>query len=612
MGEASMDMHGDRGATSTFWQLYDWNERTFWNSLTKKLMSFLLLFFIDTVYLGIYLRQKGEVAAELKKSGAATEVLQRIDALLDNGLYLMIGLTVVALCWNVLQILYIRYLILRPVRVITTIFDEIARGEGDFSRNLPTITHDELRTLAESYNRFADKMRQIISEVRKMSVNISRDAVVVKGSVSSTAKRASQQGEIAESVFGASTESVRAIREISSSAEVIAHATDDNLQTARDSLEEMREIVRKVDSVSTRLNRFNDTVTNLGERSASIRDIATLIKEIADQTNLLALNAAIEAARAGEQGRGFAVVADEVRKLAERVNQATQEITNNIGGMTALVQNTQAENSEINDDIRQTSEVVKRSAGGFEKMVVDFENTSGQLSRIAAAMDQLDATNGNVHDAVTQMHKLSTEVAGSMGSSEKFTIQLAAATESVQELVSRFKIGRGAFDFNVERAREFRDAVQDKLQEMQRGGTNIWDRNYRPIAGTEPQKYEVSYLRTFEQQVQPLLEDALAKLQGGIYTLVIDTKGYGPIHNLKFSKPLTGDAAADLVGNRTKRIWSDPTGQRGAKNTQPLMVQTYARDTGEILSEINMPIAVDGRIWGNVRVGVDSNVLLSQ
>src|SRR5574343_1455101 len=182
----------------------------------------------------------------LRNSGANAESMQRISTMMDQGLNLMIGLTVVALLWNVLQITYIRYLILRPIRLISTIFDEIGRGEGDFSRNLTTITHDELRTLAESYNRFADKMREIISEVRKMSVNIAREAVVVKKTVSSTAMRATQQGEIANAVFGASTEATQAIHEVSSATELISNSTDANLGTARSSLDEMREIVSKV------------------------------------------------------------------------------------------------------------------------------------------------------------------------------------------------------------------------------------------------------------------------------------------------------------------------------------------------------------------------------
>lgn len=591
-------------------KLYDWNERTFWNSLTKKLMSFLLLFFIDVGYLGIYIHQKGVIAAEISKAGVATVVLQRISESLDQGLLLMIALTAVALCWNVLQIVYIRYLILRPVRMISTIFDEIGRGEGDFSRNLPTITHDELRTLAEAYNRFADKMREIISEVRKMSVNIAREAVVVKRTVSSTAERAGRQGEIASAVFGASSEAMQAIHEVSNSTELISHSTDANLATARLSLNEMHEIVSKVHLVSDKLSTFNATVDHLAQRSDSIRQIAGLIKDIADQTNLLALNAAIEAARAGEMGRGFAVVADEVRKLAERVNVATQEISENIGGMISLVRETQSENESINHDIKQTRVVVERSSTEFQRMVGDFERTGDQLNQIAAAMEQLTATNGQVHEAVTQVHELSLEVSGSMQASEESTQTLSRATESVQELVSRFKIGRGAFDFNVDQARNFRDAIQRRLEQMANEGVNVWDQNYQPQPGTNPQKYEVSYCRAFEQQIQPILGSALAGLQGGVYTLIIDTRGYGAIHNQKYSRPLTGNYESDLVGNRTRRIWEDVTGQRGAKNTLPLLVQTYARDTGEILSEINMPIMVTGRHWGAVRVGCESAVLL--
>ncbi len=594
----------------TFRRLYDWSERTFWNSLTKKLMSFLLLLLIDIVYLGIYLRQKSDIEERLRAGNMSADVLQGIVDSLNQGLTLMLMLTGVALCWNVLQILYIRHLILRPVRLISQIFDEIGRGEGDFSRNLPTISHDELRTLAESYNRFAEKMREIISEVRKMSVNIAREAVMMKKAVAVTAERSGQQSEIAAAVFGASNEATQAIGDVSAATERISQSTESNLANARKSLGEIGQVVDKVQAVSDKLGRFNDTVGQLSQRSDSIRQIAGLIKDIADQTNLLALNAAIEAARAGEAGRGFAVVADEVRKLAERVNVATQEIGQNIGGMITLVRDTQQENEAINGDVRQTREVVERSSDEFQRMVVDFERTSDQLSQIAAAMEELGATNGQVHDAVTQVHGLSSEVSASMKTSSESTVTLSSATESVQELVSRFKIGRGAFDFNVEQARRFQQEFQDALTVMSQRGIDIWDQNYRPIPGTDPQKYEVSYVAAFEREIQPIAEATLGRLKGGAYALVVDSKGYGAIHNLKHSKPLTGDYQADLVGNRTRRLWEDPTGQRAAKNRLPLLVQTYARDTGEVLSEINLPLIVNGRHWGGARIGCDSSVLL--
>lgn len=595
----------------TFWKLYEWAEREIWNTLTKKLMSFLFLFLINLAYLAIYLHQQQDLADELKRLNVGPETLQRISANMDGGLVLMMILTAVALVWIILQVLYMRYLIVRPIRAISQIFDEIARGEGDLSHDLPTITHDELRTLAESYNRFAGKMRQIISEVRKKSVRIAREAVLAKKNVAATSARAKRQGEISETVFSSSTEGTRSIREVSQSTEVIYHSTESNLNIANGSLDEMRNVVRKVQALDAKMHKFNDTVSGLAQRSESVGKIAALIEEIASQTNLLALNAAIEAARAGEQGRGFAVVADEVRKLSERVHLATQEINGNIAGMRALVRDTLAENALIKSDITESVEIVERSSDEFQKMVGGFERTKDQLNQIAAAMEELSATNGQMHDAVTLVHEISAEVSDSMQSSERSAMDLATATESVQELVSRFKIGNGAFDFNVEQTHRFRDAIQEKLRDLSRT-VDIWDQNYRPIAGTKPQKYEVGYVRAFEQHIQPILENNLTALRGGAYTLITDNKGYAAIHNTKVSRALTGDYQADLIGNRTRRIWDDSTGQRAAKNTQPLLLQSYARDTGEILSELNMPIQVDGRFWGNIRVGCDSNVLMEE
>ncbi len=597
---------------TAFWMLYEQVEKTFWNSLTKKLCSFLLLFFVDIAYLVIYLREKAAIEEALIQGGVQAEILQSVESHLDAGLMMMIVLTAVALTWNVLQIIYLRHLIVRPVKAITRIFDEIGQGEGDFSKNLPTITHDELRDMADSYNRFAIKMRQIINEVRKMSVSIAREAVVVCKGTKETAQRADAQGVMTESIFAASQEATQAIGEVSASAQVISESTAHNLDNARISLDEMMASARKIGDVSARLAKFNATVDSLSERSGSIKQMASLIKDIADQTNLLALNAAIEAARAGPAGRGFAVVADEVRKLAENVNTATQEISANVNGMIALVRDTQSENEVINVDIGVTRDSVQRSSQQFQQMVGDFEQTNGKLLQIATAMEELTATNTQMNDSVMQIHELSSQVSCKMADSDRCAAGLSKATESVQELVSRFKIGVGAFDYNVDQARVFRDVIQDKLALLNKRGVNIWDRSYLPIANTQPQKFNVSYVSAFEAEIQPLMEAALASLKGGIYAIITDTQGYVALHNLKFSKPLTGDHQTDFVGNRTRRVWGDVTGQRAATNTQALLLQTYARDTGELLSELNMPINIGGRQWGNVRIGCDSMVLMER
>jgi methyl-accepting chemotaxis protein len=495
----------------------------------------------------------------------------------------------------------------RPARI----FNEIARGEGDFSRDLPMTTHDELRELAQSYNRFADKMRQIISEVRTMSVSIAREAVQVKARVEGSAKDAREQGRMTEVVFTASTESTKAIEEVSSSTQAISASTNANLDIARDSLHEMQDIAGKINAVSDKVVQFNHTVDDLSRRSESVKQIASLIREIADQTNLLALNAAIEAARAGEAGRGFAVVADEVRKLAERVNKATEEIHGNISGMIALVSNTRAENEVINADVLQTREVVGRSAEQFEHMVGEFERTGEQLLQIAAAMEELSATNAQVHENVTVIHDLSGSVAVNMEESEKRTRDLSQATEAVQELVSRFKIGKGAFDRVVDQTRVFRDKVQAQLEEMAAGRVDVFDRRYQPIPNTNPQKFKVSWGDEYGRRCQRMLDDSLTTVPGAAYAVAVNTDSYLSAHNSKFSKPLTGNYDTDLVGNRTCRKFEGPAELRAARNAQPMLLQTFLRDTGEVLCDISMPINVGGRHWGNVRVGVPVDALVA-
>ncbi len=593
---------------NAFWRLYETVEETFFNSLSKKLSSFFLLFLLNLAVLATYFYYIGDIE-QLARQGAAAQ--GQIQALLDKSFYVMVGLTLVSFIATIALVFYLRFLIVRPVKGITHIFNEIARGEGDFSRNLPLITHDELRELAESYNRFAEKMRQIVSEVRKMSVVIAREAVHVKVRVEASATSAREQGDLTDQVFTSSSESTRAIEEVGSSTHAISNSTAANLAMARQSLQEMQEVAGKINSVNEKVLRFNHTVDDLSQRSASVNTIAALIRAIADQTNLLALNAAIEAARAGEAGRGFAVVADEVRKLAERVNKATEEITGNITGMIDLVSNTRAENDEISTDIGQTREVVDRAAHQFEHMVEDFGKTSEALLQIAAAMEELSATNGQVHDDVTVVHDLSGKVARHMEDSEKRTASLTSATEAIQELVSRFKIGQGAFDFAVNRARQFRDQVQDALEQIARSGKDVFDRNYRPIPDTNPPKFQVVWGEDFSRLAQETLDSCLRDIPGAAFAVAVNTDSYLSTHNQKFSQPLTGDYEKDLVGNRTCRKFERPPEMRAARNKEAMLLQTYQRDTGEVLCDLAMPILVGGRHWGNIRVGVPTEALLT-
>src|SRR5690606_27454516 len=151
-----------------------------------------------------------------------------------------------------------------------------------------------------SYNRFAAQMRQVISEIRKMTIPIAREALLVKTRIADTGQSAREQVSMTETVFTASTEATADISQASRSTQIISDSTNTNLGNARVSLGEMQDISRKINQVGDKVQTFNQTVEDLSQRSASINQIASLIRDVADRTNLLALNAAIEAARAGE------------------------------------------------------------------------------------------------------------------------------------------------------------------------------------------------------------------------------------------------------------------------------------------------------------------------
>jgi methyl-accepting chemotaxis protein len=143
-------------------------------------------------------------------------------------------------------------------------------------------------------------------------------------------------------------------------------------------------------------------------------------------------------------------------------------------------------------------------------------------------------------------------------------------------------------------------------------GVSVFDRHYQPIPNTNPQKYKVSWGDEFGRRCQNYLEECLAEIPGCVFAVAVTDGSYLSVHNLKFSKPLTGDYNIDLIGNRTCRKFDRPPEIRAASNTEALLLQTYLRDTGEILCDIVMPIQVNGRLWGNVRIGMTAEALLAK
>ena len=457
-----------------------------------------------------------------------------------------------------------------------------------------------------AFGDFLKGMRSLVEDIRRIGIRVAVDTARVSGSIAATTARSKRQREISHEVSAASMQSSNAIAEVSTSTQYVADKTENNLQMAKNSFRELAEVTDKIRQISHTVETFRKTVEELGRSSRSILQLVATINDIAEQTGLLSLNATIEAARAGEHGRGFAVVAEEVRALARRVVPATTEITQNVNAMIGIVGKTEAGTEEISLYTAETNKVVTSATANFELMIGDLEQTNDQLMKIAAALEELSTTNTQVSEKVEGIDALSEEIALAMQTSENSIEALGNITEQMLEMVSRFRTGEGTFDQLIAWARDARDKTQYRMETISGKGVNLFDSQYRKIAGTNPQKYETSYTATLQKELQSFLDALKKDLNGAIYTLAVDKNGYLPLHHSEFSRPMSGDPAKDLLFSRHMRIFNtNKTEKRRCSHTQPMLLQTYMRDTGEVLNDLSLPIFIKGRHWGAFIIGYD-------
>jgi methyl-accepting chemotaxis protein len=417
----------------------------------------------------------------------------------------------------------------------------------------------------------------IIKDLAHRASSMGKEAAELLGVLDDVASVARRQDEAFKQVAGDVGQMVDANR-------AIAAATT----TSRESAKLARAAVERV---------AND-VTGAVDSLREVARAAAEITQIALQTRLVAFNASVEAKRAGEAGRGFAVVAEAVKDLAQKVELSSKQIAGTVKQLDERI-------GALARNIRD-----KQSSNGGETFNGAFSRVEQAVHEIAAAAEQNERS---CQTALASVGRLAAEVsdtARAVEGAKRRAQHFLATSEQLIELTA--DCGAETEDTPyiakvMQTAAEIARVFEEALADGQLTEAELFDDNYQPIAGTNPQQYTTRFLAFTDRVLPPIQEPLLAFSSKVVFCAAVDRNGYLPTHNLKFSRPQGADPVWNAAHCRNRRIFNDRTGLAAGRNTRKFLLQTYRRDMGGgryvLMKDLSAPIFVNGRHWGGLRMG---------
>ncbi|RBP79368.1 methyl-accepting chemotaxis sensory transducer with Cache sensor [Shewanella putrefaciens] len=338
---------------------------------------------------------------------------ETLESPLSSLLLTQFGLSALVLILSVLAISWLVSVLLGPLSRVSQALARIADGNGDLTQRISVDTQDEVGVLADSFNRFVGSQHQLISHIRQLANELDADAErSLATTQTSVAELQRQQQEVAM-VATAVTEMASATNEIAANAENTATAAQQSAASSLQGKELVNKTRNSINSLADEVTQATDVIEDLSRHAKSISSILATIQGIAEQTNLLALNAAIEAARAGEQGRGFAVVADEVRVLSRRTQDSTQEVHTTIETLqrttaraVSLMESSQALAGHSVED-------ANAAAKALEEITQAVNVISDMAGQIATAAEEQTQVTGEITQNTVAIKDVTDEITAS-------------------------------------------------------------------------------------------------------------------------------------------------------------------------------------------------------
>ncbi|WP_421277587.1 methyl-accepting chemotaxis protein [Aeromonas veronii] len=327
----------------------------------------------------------------------------------------------------------------KPLADAVLALNDIANGDGDLTQRLKVQSQDEIGQLASAFNRFVERIQSVVSQVGETSNHLF--SAVDKLHHLSEHYDHQMQGHSRETdqVVTAVTEMSSTAQEVAASASNAATATSDAARESDAARGVVSGAINSINRLVGEVHTASGVIEQLAQETAKIGSVVEVIRGIAEQTNLLALNAAIEAARAGEQGRGFAVVADEVRSLAGRTQQSTKEINEMLqrlqGGVKQAVEVMQASEDRSQETVQEASHI----ASSLDSMVMAVSTINDMNIQIATAAEEQHAVSEEINKNLVAIQQIVSELTSAAVESNSTTRDLANTGDKLRKLVSQFR-----------------------------------------------------------------------------------------------------------------------------------------------------------------------------
>ncbi|MCW4211977.1 MAG: methyl-accepting chemotaxis protein [Candidatus Thiodiazotropha lotti] len=369
------------------------------------------------------------------------EAKQTIESSATKLIWTQIGtMTVIGILILTALCVFFVIRIIHPINDLKTTMQDIAEGEGDLTQRLPEKGSDEINQVASAFNLFVSKIQNTLIQTCDSMNELNSATATLSGLAQQNSESVNMQRLETQQVATAITEMAATVEEIAHSADSAASAAREANNEATEGKDAMNDTVNAIDSMAAEVTHAADVINRLEADSESIGSVLDVIRGIADQTNLLALNAAIEAARAGEQGRGFAVVADEVRTLAKRTQDSTSEIHGIIENLQSGTRNAAQVMSGGLTAAKQTVETAGRAGNALNNIVQSVTTILDMNTQIATASEQHTTVTHEIDRSVVRISEVSeTAAEGSSKTADK-SQELSNLGAKLKALVTQFKL----------------------------------------------------------------------------------------------------------------------------------------------------------------------------